>query len=142
MTPAELADFASRYTAAWCSQDAASVAACFAENGSLKINDGEPAVGRPAITEAAQGFMSAFPDLVVAMDSLGKAGDRVTYHWTLTGTNTGPGGTGNAVHISGFEEWIFGPDQLIQRSQGHMDEAEYARQLEVGIEDAPPGVRE
>ena len=65
-----LNDFAIRYTAAWCSQNAASVAAHFAERGSLTINGGEPAVGRAAITAAAQGFMTAFPDMVVKMDRL------------------------------------------------------------------------
>ncbi len=130
--PADLTEFATKYTAAWGSQDPASVAAFFAENGSLKINDGEPSVGRAAITATAQSFMTALPDMVLAMDSLGHAGDRVTYHWTLTGTNTGPRGTGNAVHISGFEEWLFGPEGLIADSQGHMDEAEYDRQLKTG----------
>ncbi|MFI5311701.1 MAG: hypothetical protein ACHQQ3_10735, partial [Gemmatimonadales bacterium] len=68
---AKLKDFATRYTAAWCSQNAASVASNFAENGSLKINAGSPSVGRAAITTAAQGFMTAFPDMVVRMDSIG-----------------------------------------------------------------------
>jgi hypothetical protein len=40
--PAELKQFAVKYTAAWCSQNAASVAAFFAEDGSLKINEGDP----------------------------------------------------------------------------------------------------
>jgi hypothetical protein len=48
-----LRDFANRYTAAWCSRNSASVAAHFSPNGSLTINDGAPAVGRSAITEAA-----------------------------------------------------------------------------------------
>jgi hypothetical protein len=47
--PDQLKDFGRRYTAAWCSQDASSVAAFFAENGSLQINGGAPSVGRPAI---------------------------------------------------------------------------------------------
>ncbi|MFO7589108.1 MAG: SMP-30/gluconolactonase/LRE family protein [Gemmatimonadota bacterium] len=130
--PDDLEGFARDYTAAWCSQDAASVAAFFAEDGSLRINDGEPSVGRAAITEAAQGFMTDFPDMVVRMDSLGRSGDRVTYHWTLTGTNTGPDGTGRAVMISGFEEWRFGPDGRIADSRGHFDGAEYQRQLAQG----------
>jgi len=137
MAPADLTEFATRYTAAWCSQDPARVAAFFAENGALKINDGEPSVGRAAITATARSFMTALPDMVLVMDSLGRSGERVTYHWTLTGTNTGPGGTGNAVHISGFEEWLFGPDGLIEHSQGHMDEAEYGRQLAAGATPAP-----
>jgi len=135
MTPEDLTDFATRYTAAWGSQEPASVAAFFGEDGSLKINDGEASVGRSAITAAARAFMITFPDMVVNMDSLGRAGDRVTYHWTLTGTNTGPGGTGNAVRISGYEEWLFGADGLIADSRGHFDEAEYERQLRAG---APP----
>lgn len=125
----ELNDFAARYTAAWCSQDAASVASFFAEQGSLKINDGAPSVGRAAITKTAQGFMTAFPDLAVRMDSVNKSGADITYHWTLTGTNTGPGGTGKFVRISGFEEWRFGPDGLIAESIGHFDAADYRRQL-------------
>ncbi len=134
---AELTDFGTRYTAAWNSQNAASVAAFYAEEGSLTINDGEPSAGRAAITEAAQGFMTAFPDMVVTMDSLGTEGDRITYHWTLTGTNTGPGGTGNAVRISGYEAWLMSSDGLIADSQGHYDEAEYQRQLESGVTPTP-----
>ena len=42
--------FATNYTAAWNSGDPASVAAFFAEDGSLSVN-GSPAVGREAITE-------------------------------------------------------------------------------------------
>ena len=105
MDPAKLRELATGYTAAWGSQDAASVAAFFTESGSLRINDGTPSVGRPAITAAAQGFMTAFPDLLVVMDSLPIDGNHAVYHWTLTGTNTGPGGTGRAVRISGYEEW-------------------------------------
>ena len=137
MAPSDLTEFATRYTRAWSSQNPANVAAFFAESGALRINDGEPSVGRAAITATALSFMTALPDMVLVMDSLGRSGDRITYHWTLTGTNTGPGGTGNAVHISGFEEWLFGPDGLIEHSQGHMDEAEYARQLAGGATPAP-----
>src|SRR5664279_823915 len=101
----DLQDFAERYTAAWCSQNAASVAAFFAPNGSLTINDGVPSVGRAAITVAAQDFMTAFPDLKVMMDSVSVEGHMTLYRWTLDGHNTGPGGTGAHVRISGFEEW-------------------------------------
>jgi predicted ester cyclase len=129
MDSSKLNKFATHYTAAWCSQHAASVASFFAEHGSLKINDGAPAIGRDAITSSAQGFMTAFPDLVVKMDRLIVNGTKTEYHWTLTGTNTGPGGTGKVVRISGFEEWRFGPDGLIAESIGHFDAADYQRQL-------------
>ncbi len=134
MDPDELRDFATRYTAAWCSQDPTSVADFYAEGGSLKINDGDPSVGRAAITEAARGFMTAFPDMVVEFDNLRIEGERVFYHWTLIGTNTGPGGTGNAVNISGYEQWTIGDDGLIASSLGNFDAAEYQRQLEHGVD--------
>ena len=133
MDAASLKEFATRYTAAWCSQDAAKVASFFAENGSLQINDGSPSVGRTAITAAAQGFMSTFPDMIVSMDDLSLVRGRVIYRWTLTGTNTGPGGTGKAVRISGYEDWRIGADGLIAESKGHFDEAEYRRQLQQGV---------
>jgi steroid delta-isomerase-like uncharacterized protein len=132
-----LKEFATRYTAAWCSQEAASVASFFAENGSLKINEGKPSVGRAAIAAAARGFMTAFPDLVVKMDGLIRDGGRVIYRWTLTGTNTGPGGTGKAVRISGYEEWTIGAGGRIVESRGHFDEAEYQRQLKASATGVP-----
>lgn len=122
--------FAVRYTAAWCSQDPAQVASFFAEDGSLTINAAAPSVGRAAIAAAAHGFMSAFPDMTVRIDAVEQRGPAFIYRWTLVGTNTGPGGTGNRVRISGYEEWIIGAGGLISRSLGHFDEAEYARQLE------------
>src|SRR5215469_1981409 len=114
----ELRAFAARYTAAWCSQNPRSVAAFFSPDGSLRVNDDPPAVGRNAVAQVAQSFMSAFPDLSVRMNDLLLRGDEVEYHWTLTGTNTGPGGTGNTVRISGFEKWQMGYDGLISSSQG------------------------
>ncbi len=129
MDAAALHDFGTRYTAAWCSGEPERVAAFFGERGSLRINDGVPAVGREAIAESARGFMVAFPDLIVAMDAVRLEGGRAFYHWTLTGTHTGPGGTGRAVRISGHEAWTFGADGLVAESQGHFDRAEYDRQL-------------
>lgn len=131
-----LQEFATRYTAAWCSRDPASVAAFFGERGSLQINKGSPLVGRAAIAAAARGFMTAFPDMVVRMNDVSLEGIHAIYRWTLTGTNTGPGGTGNAVRIRGYEEWEMGADSLIAESRGHFDEAEYQRQLKSGA--APP----
>ena len=129
MDSARLTDFATRYTAAWCSQNPARVASFYAEKGSLTINGGPPSVGRGAITAAAQGFMTAFPDLVVTMDKVDLEQGRPVYRWTLTGTNRGPGGTGKLVRISGYEEWTMGADGLIAASKGHFDEADYQRQL-------------
>ena len=66
------------------------------------------------------------------MDDLIFKDETVEFHWTFTGTNTGPGGSGKSVRISGFEEWTFGEDGLVSASDGHYDQAEYDRQLEQG----------
>jgi hypothetical protein len=128
--PHSLLDLAERYTAAWCSQDPESVAGHYSPSGSLSINGGAPSTGRAAIAEAARSFMTAFPDMEVRMDRLVTGGELPEYHWTLEGTNTGPGGTKRRVRISGFEVWKIGPDGLIAESKGHFDAAEYRRQLE------------
>lgn len=131
--PEQLRRFAEDYTAAWCSKDPARVAAHYAPNGSLAINGGEAAVGRDAITATAQGFYTALPDMQVFMTDLVVDGDRIEYHWTFTGTNTGPGGTGKAVRMVGYEDWTLDGAGLIAASSGHYDAAEYARQLEHGV---------
>jgi predicted ester cyclase len=128
---AELIMFAERYAKAWCSQNPEGVAAFFAENGSLKVNNAPPAVGRAAIAKEAQAFMTTFPDMIVMMDDISPDPDGTKFHWTLTGTNTGPGGTGKRVRISGYEVWQFDNAGLIEKSQGHFDAAEYARQLKL-----------
>ena len=130
----ELNEFGKRYAKAWCSQDPQSVAAFYAENGSLKVNDTAPAVGRQAIADVAKEFMNAFPDMVVTMDELVRESKGTAFHWTLTGTNNGPGGTGKRVRISGHELWQFDNDGLIATSIGRFDSAEYDRQLKHGID--------
>ena len=128
--PDDLQDFAARYSAAWSSQEPARVASFYADDGRLVINDGEPSVGREAITEAARGFMVAFPDMVVSLDSLRQADEGVEFHWTLTGTNTGPGGTGQSVRISGVETWTRWDGGRIAESRGRFDADDYRRQLD------------
>lgn len=123
---------AGEYTDAWCRHDAAGVASCYAPNGSLTINRGHPAKGREAIAAAAQQFMTAFPDLRVEMRKVVQRGDRFVYSWTLTGTNTGPGGMGYPVKISGDETWAVDNDGQITESQGRFDQADYDRQVKLG----------
>ena len=129
MTSDELNDFAACYAKAWCGQNPESIAAFFAENGSLTVNNDAPAVGRAAITAIARGFMRDFPDMIVRFDKLEPREDAIAFHWTLIGTKSGPGGTGNRVRISGYELWEIDNDGLIAESKGHFDVAEYDRQV-------------
>ena len=137
MSPTQLTDFATRYAAAWSGQDPTALASCYTEDGSLTVNQGTPSVGRAAIAATARGFMTAFPDMVVKLDGLSQEGDRTIFRWLWTGTNTGPGGTGQSVRLRGYEEWILGADGLIREAKGHYDEAEYQRQLQSGPPPAP-----
>jgi len=130
----DLKNFAKRYAEAWCSQNPEKVAAFFAQRGSISINNSPPAVGRAAIAKEAQAFMTTFPDMIVTMDKVAHDEEGTKFHWTLTGTNTGPGGTGKRVRISGYELWKIGDDGLIAESLGHFDTAEYERQLKHGVD--------
>ena len=129
MTSDDLNDFAARYAEVWCNQNPESVAAFFAENGSLKVNNDAPAVGRAGIARIARGFMRDFPDMIVTFDKLERRGDLAAFHWTLIGTNTGPGGTGKRVRISGYELWKIDESGLIAESKGYFDAADYELQL-------------
>jgi ketosteroid isomerase-like protein len=131
----ELKEFARGYAAAWSGQDPAALAAHYAEDGILQINDGEAAVGRDAVEATARAFMEAFPDMVVELHRLELSGEYVNFHWHWTGTNTGSGGTGAAVDLYGYEQWTFTDDGLIQQSLGHYDEVEYEQQLQSGTEE-------
>ena len=127
--PDQLRDFARRYTEAWCSQEPTRVAAHYAADGRIAINGAAPV----PILEVADSFMSAFPGMEIEMDDLVVRDDGcIEYHWTLDGTNTGPGGTGNHVRMSGLETWTMGDDGLVASSLGTFDQSEYERQLAEG----------
>jgi predicted ester cyclase len=67
--------------------------------------------------------------MVVTMDKVVRDEEGTKFHWTLTGTNIGSGGSGKRVRISGYELWKIDNDGLIGESKGHFDSAEYERQL-------------
>ena len=124
--PKQVEQLARTYTEAWCSRDPARVAAHYVPGGMIAINDGEAA----GISDVAEAFIAAFPDIEVFMDELVFKEDSVEYHWTFTGTSAD---TGKQVRIAGFEEWTIGADGLIVESLGHYDQAEYDRQLQHGV---------
>jgi hypothetical protein len=81
--------------------------------------------------------VTAFPDMVVTLERMDKHGDHPVFRWIWTGTNTGPGGTGKFVRMTGYEEWTLDANGLITKSDGHYDEAEYQRQLQEGARPRP-----
>ena len=123
-----------RASAAWSGQDPEGVAACYEETASLTINQGPPATGRAELAATAAAYMDAFPDLQVTLDHLHVAGDCAFWVWTLTGTNSGPGGSGNQVRVSGIEVWRIGASGLVAGSTGYYDASTYERQIAHGID--------
>lgn len=108
------------------------MAACYEESGWQSINGGPRAEGRAALSAVAASYMEAFPDLQVSLDQLLTAGDSAFFVWTLTGNNAGPGGTGEAVRVSGIEVWKMGASGLIASSEGYYDADTYDHQLANG----------
>jgi len=126
--------FARSYAQVWCSQRPEFVSLFFADDGSLTVNNGKPAIGRDEISKVAESFMTAFPDIIVTIDSLVTTSEVTEFHWTFTGTNTGPNGTGKKVKISGVELWQLDDNGLIKESNGSFDTEEYERQIKFGAE--------
>ena len=85
MTEHDFAGVLGRYVDGWNQHDAAASAACYAEDGSLTINGGEPAVGRLAVQKVIQGFHDSFPGAVLTVDAARNAGDQAVYLWTYEG---------------------------------------------------------
>jgi predicted ester cyclase len=79
--------------------------------------------------------MRDFPGMVVTFDKLEPKSNASAFHWTLTGKNTGLGGTGKCVRISGYELWKLDPNGLIAESNGHFDGAAFEHQLKHGLDE-------
>ncbi|WP_233451056.1 ester cyclase [Hanstruepera ponticola] len=125
----KMVEFGQKYTDAWNSKVPEKMASFYAEDGTLTVNNGTPAVGRKQLAETANSYMEAFPDMVLTMDSLTIENDSFRYYWTFKGTNTGPNGTGNKVNFSGFEEWTINDQGLVQKSIGTYNAVDYEKQL-------------
>jgi steroid delta-isomerase-like uncharacterized protein len=65
-----------------------------------------PIRGLDALKNHFQFYRSAFPDIDMIIQETIMEGDKIVWHWTLTGTNTGPMGqspaTGKEVALSGM----------------------------------------
>lgn len=129
----DLSIFAKGYAQVWGSNRPEFVTMFYEQDGSLQVNDGDPAIGRSAIASVAQSFMTKFPDMNVRFDSLVNKTNGVEFHWTLTGTDADPEGKGHKVKVSGYEFWTMSEENLIKNSKGNFPSEEYDRQLKFGI---------
>tara|TARA_R110002126_G_scaffold160532_3_gene308241 strand:- start:1502 stop:1909 length:408 start_codon:yes stop_codon:yes gene_type:complete len=121
---------AAAYAAAWSSGNPGAVGGHYATDGKITINQGDPLVGRDAVTEMAAGFMAEFPDLMLTCDfsriSKNDSQNRAVFAWTLKGHHAV---TENFVKISGWEEWDLGDDLKVKTSLGWFDGDDYQRQI-------------
>ena len=129
LEPAAIGQIAEDYIQAWFSRSAEAVASFFAENATSIVNAGPPSVGRAAIAEAMGADFADVPDVALRMDDLRSGGDQAIFLWTLEGTNSGPGGTGNFVRIAGWQNWRLDEDGLIVAADGGYDAEDYERQI-------------
>ena len=125
----KMVEFGKNYTNAWNSLDPEKVVSFYAEDGTLTINNGTPSAGRDQLAATVKSYMEAFPDMILVMDSLIEDSGTYKYYWTFSGTNTGPGGTGNKVKFSGFEHWTMNDNGLVQTSIGTYDAVDYNKQV-------------
>lgn len=114
------------YTAAWNTGDPQAVAAFFAPDGGIVINQGQPSVGRSAVAQMAAGFFADVPDLSLACDGIRVSDQHVIYLWTFTGTHAV---TRRPLRVEGWEEWDLAADLKVAASRGWFDTEDYARQV-------------
>ena len=94
--------------------------------------------GRAAMKEFMRQVHAAYPDFRIVVDGDSHQGDAAFLHWTVTGTNTGPGAsppTGKRITTSGITMLRFAPDGRIMEEVAHFDTASLSRQL--GLESVP-----
>ena len=120
-------ELAAAYTAAWNTGRPEAVAAFFAAEGAITINDGISWEGRDRVAQMAAEFYADIPDLNLVCDGLRTSGDHLVYLWTFTGTHAG---TRKAVKVLGWEEWDLDAEGLIRLSRGWFDSEDYARQTQ------------
>jgi uncharacterized protein (TIGR02246 family) len=118
-------ELAAAYTAAWNTGQPDTVAAFFAADGAIIINNGSPWEGRDGVASMAAGFYADIPDLHLTCDGTRSSGDHHIYLWTFTGTYAA---TGNTVKVAGWEEWDMDASGLIGASRGWFDADAYTFQ--------------
>ena len=117
---------AAAYAAAWTSNRPEDVAAHYAEDGRVVINDGQPIIGRAAIaSDYAAPFFTDIPGSAVLLHDFRLAGSHALFTGMLVGRAKG----GGAVSLLGWEEWTLDASGLISQSLVWFNREEYERQV-------------
>jgi steroid delta-isomerase-like uncharacterized protein len=130
----ELLQQADDIVAAWNRGDADGVAAFYRDDSEFRdIAAPEVARGHQGARDAAQAYMTAFPDLHIEVRGIIADGDRFAQEWTATGTNDGElmglAPTGRRIEVLGCTVATFNDDGSVRYSQLYWDVAGLMRQL-------------
>jgi steroid delta-isomerase-like uncharacterized protein/uncharacterized protein (TIGR02246 family) len=88
--------------------------------------------GRADMKEFMRQVHTTYPDFRIVVDNSSHQGDVAFLHWTVTGTNTGPGAfppTGERITTSGITMLRFADDGRISEEIAHYDTATVSSQL-------------
>ena len=88
--------------------------------------------GRAAMKDFMRQVHTTYPDFRIVVNEDSHQGDVAFLHWTVTGTNTGPGAfppTGKRITTSGITMLRFAADGRISEEVAHYDTASLSRQL-------------
>lgn len=123
-----------RLTEAWNAHDPDAVAGCYTPDAvSRDVTLTEPLQGRSAIRNAAQMYMSAFPDIRFEIRRVVCEGNVICEEWEATGTHDGDLMGLNATHragtTSGCNVIELSDDGLIKSETTYWDAAGLYRQL-------------
>src|SRR3954451_13665309 len=142
MSRREMLERAEEALAAWNRGDAAGVVANMADDVIWRdVALGLPMQATAALEQAAQAYMTAFPDLHVKVNSFTVDGPRLAQEWTSTGTHQGEilgvGPTGRWVENHGALITTCDDEGLVIEGSVYWNPLEMLRQL--GLMDAVAG---
>ena len=141
MRPRDLDGFGASYAAAWSSGEPDRLAACYAPDGWLKVNDGATGVAAgAALAQTARSYMAAIPAMKVTCMAITAHGEGAIFEWALSSTTA----RGLSVGARGREVLTFAADGAIATSLGSFDTEDFmdpARGGELGV-CGPSGARD
>jgi len=127
----QLSPAAATFIEVWNSKDYDKLDKALTEDFRRRAPD-QNADGRTAMKEFMRQVHTTYPDFRIVVNEDSHQGDRAFLHWTVTGTNTGPGAfppTGKRITTSGITMLRFAADGRITEEVAQYDTASVASQL-------------
>ena len=126
-------DLPRRWAEAWSAHDPEALAALFTDDCVYEdVTFGAESPGLDGVTEWAEGFLAAFPDLDVEPISTSGSDRRAVLEWRMGGTHhgrlAGMEPTGRRFEVRGVTVFLFEGDR-IARCSDYWDMARVQRQL-------------